>query len=317
MELLPLHNSEIKLTRIGFGCEQLGLHNWGEVNINDLELAVNVAIENGINFFDTADVYGLGKSEENLGKFLGQNRKSVNIITKFGIRFQNGERYFDSSPKWIIQALEASLKRLNTDYIDVYQLHYWDEKTNLDEIYHCLNELMISGKIRTYGFSNLAQNQLYLNSKFVDKADIFSYEYNLVNREKESLILEQQGKKVFLAYGALAQGLLSGRYKSSKDFQAGDRRATERYVNFHGEKFEQNLRIIEGINQISTNYSMKTSQIALRFVLDNLTNSSIIVGVKNPSQISDAIKVLNFNLSQLDITFIKKLNKSNGIHEQV
>ena len=317
MDLLSLHNSEIKLTRIGFGCEQLGLHNWGEVNINDLELAVNVAIENGINFFDTADVYGLGKSEENLGKFLGQNRKSVNIITKFGIRFQNGERYFDSSPKWIIQALEASLKRLNTDYIDVFQLHYWDEKTDLDEIYHCLNELMISGKIRTYGFSNLAQNQLNLNSKFVDNADIFSYEYSLVNREKESLILEQKKEKVFLAYGALAQGLLSGRYKSSKDFQAGDRRATERYVNFHGEKFEQNLRIIEGINQISNNYSMKTSQISLRFVLDNLINSSVIVGVKNPSQITDAIKVLNFNLSQLDITYLKKLSNSNGIHEQV
>lgn len=317
MELLSLHNSEIKLTRIGFGCEQLGLHNWGEVNINDLELAINEAIDNGINFFDTADVYGLGKSEENLGKFLGQNRKSVNIITKFGIRFQNGERYFDNSPKWIIQALEASLKRLNTDYIDIYQLHYWDEKTNLDEIYNCLNKLIISGKIRTYGFSNLAQNQLNLNSKFVDKADIFSYEYSLLNREKESLILEQQKKKVFLAYGALAQGLLSGRYKSSKDFQAGDRRATKSYVNFHGEKLEQNLRIIEGINHISTNYSMKTSQISLRFVLDNFTNSSIIVGVKNSCQISDAIKVLNFNLSQLDITFIKKLNKSNGIHEQV
>jgi myo-inositol catabolism protein IolS len=87
MELLPLQNSDIKLTRIGFGCEQLGLHNWGEININDLEVAVKLAVEKGINFFDTADVYGLGKSEENLGKFLGHHRKSVNIITKFGIRF--------------------------------------------------------------------------------------------------------------------------------------------------------------------------------------------------------------------------------------
>jgi myo-inositol catabolism protein IolS len=315
MELIPLHYSDIKLSRIGFGCEQLGLHNWGEVNINELELAVNVAIEKGINFFDTADVYGLGKSEENLGKFLGLNRKSVNIITKFGIRFQNREKYFDSSPRWIVQALEASLKRLNTDYIDIFQLHYWDEKTNLDEIYHCLNELMISGKIRTYGFSNLAQNQLNLRSKFIDNADIFSYEYSLVNRERESLILKQQRNKVFLAYGALAQGLLSGRYKSVKDFQVGDRRATERYVNFHGEKIEQNLRIIDGINKISNNYSMKTSQISLRFVLDNLINSSVIVGVKNSSQISDAIKVLSFNLNQSDITYLKKLSNSNGIHE--
>lgn len=317
MELLSLHNAEIKLTRIGFGCEQLGLHNWGKVDINALETAVYVAIENGINYFDTADVYGLGKSEENLGKFLGQKRKSVHIITKFGIRFHNGVRYFDSSPKWITHALEASLRRLNTDYIDVFQLHYWDEKTDLDEIYNCLNELMISGKIRTYGFSNLAQNQLNLNSKFVENTDIFSYEYSLVYRGNESLIRELQKQKVFLAYGALAQGLLSGRYKSSKDFEAGDRRATERYVNFHGEKFKQNLRIIEGISQISTNYSMKTSQISLRFVLDNLANSSVIVGVKNPSQITDAIKVLNFNLSQLDMTAIKKLYNSNGIYEQV
>jgi aryl-alcohol dehydrogenase-like predicted oxidoreductase len=309
MELVKLYNSEIKLTRIGFGCEQLGLHNWGDVNVNDVGLAINLAIENGVNFFDTADIYGLGKSEENLGKFLRKKRKSVNIITKFGIRLHNGQKYLDSSPEWMIQALDASLKRLNTDYIDIFQLHYWDEKTDLDLIYYYLNELMISGKIRTFGFSNLALNQLHLNSKFVENADIFSFEYSIINREKESLILEQQKKKVFLAYGALGQGLLSGRYKSSKDFQCGDRRATERYVNFHGEKLQKNLKIIEGIKKISDKYSMNTAQISLRFVLDNLINSSVIVGVKNPSQISDAIKVFNFSLNQVDIEYLKRISQ--------
>lgn len=315
MDSLFLQNSDIKLSRIGFGCEQLGLHNWGLVNLNDLKLAIELAVDKGINFFDTADVYGLGKSEENLGKFLGHKRKFVNIITKFGIRFQNGQKYFDSSPKWIVQALDASLKRLNTDYIDIFQLHYWDERTELDEVFNCLNDLKIGGKIRAYGFSNLAMNQFNKHSKFVKNANIFSYEYSILNRDKERIILEQQKVKVFLAYGALAQGLLSGRYKSPKDFQENDRRSTKRYINFHGKKLQRNLKIIEGIDQISNNYSMKTSQMSLKFVLESLSNSAVILGVKKPSHVTDAIEVFDFNISQTDLIHLKQLSKTNGIHK--
>ena len=124
---------DLKVSRIGFGCCPMGQHGWGITDERELIKAVHAALDCGITFVDTADVYGLGVSELVLGKALKGNRQSAVIATKFGVRTENGRTFFDNSRKWINQAVDESLSRLGTDYIDLYQLHYWDNKTPINE----------------------------------------------------------------------------------------------------------------------------------------------------------------------------------------
>ena len=128
-------NNGNKISRLIFGCEQLGGHNWGNYDVNDVINSINEALEKGLNTFDTSDVYGKGISEKLLGKVLNKRRKNAKIITKFGICFdKNGRRYENSHPDYISKAIIKSLKRLKTDYIDFYQLHSWDRSTKIDDI---------------------------------------------------------------------------------------------------------------------------------------------------------------------------------------
>src|SRR5574344_654866 len=152
MEYITLKNSDLKVSRLCMGGCPMGGYGWG-ANILEQELvdAVHCALDNGVNFFDTADVYGLGTSEKTLGKALKGNRNKAVIATKFGVRTSNGKTVYDNSPKYIEQALYASLKRLDTDYIDLYQVHYRDDKTSISSVIETLEKLRDKGYIRYFG----------------------------------------------------------------------------------------------------------------------------------------------------------------------
>lgn len=295
-----------KVSRLCFGCEQLGLHNWGTVDEKELKASVRFAVERGINFFDTADVYGMGTSEKNLSDALGADINEVFIATKFGIRFANGKRYFDNSPEWIKEALEASLKRLNRDYIDLYIMHYWDKVTPFEVILSSLLSLQERGKIKRFGFSNL--DSLEIENIFAQKSEVFSYEYSLVNRQHESVINSLISNAVFMAYGVLGQGILSGKYKSKFDFADDDRRASERYVNFHGEKLVKNLEIIDRLTIIAKKYNVGTAQVALRWVLDRYENSVGIVGIKTREQVEINTSIFDWKLTKEDLNTLDKIS---------
>lgn len=295
----------ISISRLCFGCEQLGLYNWGELNEVDLSKSVEQAVDSGVNFFDTADVYGLGSSERNLSKFLGENLSKVIISTKFGVRFNNGERYFDNSETWINQALEESLKRLRRDYIDIYVMHYWDEITPLDDVLNVLLKLQSSGKIRTFGFSNLVSEQI--DTQFALKSSVFSYEFSLINTEKEKIIEKLLEHSIFMAYGALGQGILSGKYSDSQEFKSNDRRSSNKYVNFHGDKLQKNLEIVNRITIIARKYNVTPAQVALRWLLDKYQNSVVIAGIKNVPQLKDNISIFNWKLDTEDMDTLNKL----------
>jgi myo-inositol catabolism protein IolS len=295
----------ISISRLCFGCEQLGLYNWGDLDEGDLSKAVAHAVDSGVNFFDTADVYGLGSSERNLSKFLGENLSNVIISTKFGVRFNQGQRYFDNSEVWINEALEGSLKRLGRDYIDIYIMHYWDEKTPLDEILDTLLKLQSSGKIRTFGFSNLVSEQI--GTQFASKSSVFSYEFSLINTEKEEVIKKLVEHSVFMAYGALGQGILSGKYSGSQDFKSNDRRSSDKYVNFHGGKLQKNLEIVKRITIIARKYSVTPAQVALRWLMDKYQNSVVITGIKNVHQLNDNISIFKWKLDTEDMDTLNKL----------
>ena len=141
------------------GCP-MGQYGWGEVQEKELLNAVSAAIDQGINFFDTADTYGLGTSEKTLAKALGEKRKDVIIADKFGVRVENGKTFYDNSPEYIGKALEESLKRLNTDYIDLYQVHYRDGVTPISDIIDTLEKYKQKGYIRYYGLSNIYEKDI-------------------------------------------------------------------------------------------------------------------------------------------------------------
>ncbi len=289
---------DLKVSRIGFGCCPMGQHDWGVTDEHELIKAVHAALDCGITFFDTADVYGCGVSEHVLGKALRGKRESAIIATKFGVHIENGLTYLDNSRKWINRAVEESLSRLGTDYIDLYQLHYWDKKTPINETLCALQSLRDSGKIRAFGVTNIALADHGV-TKPVDGLASFSFEYSLANRVFEPVVYANQEKSglCFLSWGSLGQGILCGKYDSAIEFSGTDRRSREVYVNFHGEKLVHNLRIVDYMRSMLPYYKDKTlSQLAIRWILDQIPFSIALTGIKREAQLQDNIGALGWKI---------------------
>lgn len=307
MEYILLRGTDLKVSRIGFGCCPMGGHGWGNTCEKDFSNAVSAALDLGVNFFDTADVYGLGLSEKRLGSYLKNNRKNSIIATKFGVKFDNkGNTYYENSKDWLREALNSSLKRLQTDYIDLYQVHYWDSKTPMEEVFLELEKCKKEGKIREYGVTNI--NPIEHDINVINSLATYSYEYSLVNRTKEFLIKEinkQNSNLLFIAWGSLGQGILSGKYVSDIRFSNADRRKKNIYQNFH-EKFETNLKIVNDLKILQNTYRDKTiSQLSIRWLLDFIPSSIALVGIKRPEQIIDIAKSVGWCFDKLHVEFLE------------
>lgn len=311
MEKIKLCNSDLSVSRLCFGGCPMGGYGWGEVSRSELIYAVNFAVDNGVNFFDTADTYGLGESERTLAEALGDKRKDVVIATKFGVRVENGKTFYDNSRDYIRTAVENSLRRLCTDYIDIYQIHYRDGITPLTEVVDTLEKLKTEGKIRYYGLSNVYEKDIYDIEKCNGNFITFQDEYSLACRKNEKDI--KKLSKTFgmnaLTWGSLGQGVLSGKYDINSKFDQNDRRSREIYSNFHGDKFKHNLKIVECLKEISAKTDKPVSAVALRFILDYIENSCIIVGVKRTKQISDNLSALGWSLSEDDINLLENISR--------
>ena len=288
----------------------MGGYGWGSVQENELIDAVHTALDNGVNFFDTADTYGLGQSEITLGKALGNRRKDAVIATKFGVRAGNGKTFYDNSPEYIEQALDASLKRLNTDYIDLYQVHYRDGVTPLSVIAETLERFKEQGMIRNYGLSNVSMADfdeiLQLKGRFVSLQD----EYSLACRknEKDLLKLSEELELTPMTWGSLGQGILTGKYDKNTSFGSDDRRSREIYVNFHGEKLLKNLEIVEEMKKIAANHNKSVAAVAIRFILDYIPDSVVLCGAKRPSQILSNIKGSGWRLTDDEIRILAEVS---------
>ena len=311
MEYITLKNSDIKVSRICMGGCPMGQYGWGDVQEQELLDTVNVAIENGVNFFDTADTYGLGKSEETLAKALGEKRQDVVIATKFGVRVENGKTFYDNSPKYIEKALTDSLRRLKTDYIDVYQIHYRDGVTPIGDVVEALEKYKAKGYIRSYGLSNIYEEDLNELKSFSGKFVSMQDEFSLACRKNEFELtdLAKQLSITPMTWGSLGQGVLTGKYDINASFGSNDRRSREIYVNFHGEKFKQNLEIVEKMRPIAEKHNVPVSAVALRFILDYLKDSVVLVGAKRPSQILGNIAATDRNLTEEEITQLEEVSR--------
>lgn len=303
METTELGTTGLQVSRLAFGGCPMGGHGWGPVSRDDFVRSINIALDSGLNFFDTADTYGLGEGERTLGEALRGRRHEAVIATKFGVRVENGHTFHDNSPAWIRTALEGSLRRLGTDHVDLYQIHYRDGVTPLAEVVGTLSELQQEGKIRHLGLSNVdrgdADDLEGMDGVFVS----FQDEFSLANRTHEGDMLALVGQFGFtpLTWGSLGQGVLTGKYDATSYFGSDDRRSRPTYVNFHGDKLSHNLRIVEVLRRISDEVGKSIPAVAIRWILDHLPGSVAIVGIKNLKQLESNLEAVGWNLRAEDI----------------
>ncbi len=307
MEYKTLFGTQLSISRLIFGCEPLGGADWGKIDENLLEQSVSKAVDLGINCFDVADVYGLGRAEERLSQLLGSKRHEVAIVSKFGVNWEKpigqnrAKTFLDCSPERVISSLEGSLQRLRVDCIPIYLIHWPDPKTPIDKTLEVLLRCQKEGKIQYFGVSNFPLT-LLRESNHLKNVGILELQYNLVDRSAEEELLPycQTEKINVFAYGALAQGLLTGKYDASTTFEKDDRR--HRLPHFQPDVIKRNLQIIDKLKTIGNQYGKTPSQVAIRWILDNPSISAAIVGAKTPYQTEMNLGALDWQLTNQELT---------------
>lgn len=299
MEKTRLGTSDLFVSRLGLGGCPLGGHGWGDVNDSNSVDAVRAALDSGINFFDTADVYGLGHSEKLLSRALGNERHEAIIATKFGVRWDEKNNFGkDISTQYLREALEASLQRLRVDCIPLYYVHWPDGKTPVEEAVEELERCRQQGKVRAIGVSNFSSAQIRQAHTIAEIASVQT-QFSLVDTEATSLepALRETGASL-VTWGSLAQGMLTGKYDANSHFGTDDRRC--RYDNFQGEKFSRNLRTVELVKQIATRLGKTPAQVAIRWLLDTPIVSCVLFGAKTPAQVHDNAGASDWSLTGED-----------------
>ncbi|MBY0031764.1 MULTISPECIES: aldo/keto reductase [Bacillus] len=308
-ETRTLGRTDLRVKRIGFGANAVGGHNLFP-NLNDetgKEL-IRTALDGGVNFIDTAFIYGLGRSEELIGEVVAERgvRDSLVIASKGAHKEVNGQIELDNSREFLRSEAENSLKRLKTDVIDLYYVHFPDGKTPLSEVAGTLKELKDEGKIRAIGASNLSFRQLQeFNAD--GYLEVFQSEYSLIQRETEHDLLpycEKNGIS-FIPYFPLASGLLTGKF--TKDTVFEDSRKNRPL--FQGEAFHQNLERVDKLRAVAEEKGVQTAHIALAWLLSQPAVDAIIPGAKRPDQLKHNLDALHVQLTEDEVQFISDIFK--------
>ncbi len=311
METVQLKGLPFPASRLCMGGCPAGEYGWGDVCREDVEAAMLHALDMGVNFFDTADTYGLGRSEETLGEIFKGRRQQVLLATKFGVRVEGGKTFFDNSPAYIETALHASLKRLRADAIDLFQVHYLDGKTPVPLLMETLIAHKQRGDIRAIGLSNIAEKDLPAFLPYADELASFQNHFSLAHRDDEQNIraIAAALSAAPLTWGSLGQGILTGKYGKDVHFEANDRRSRPIYDNFYGDKLEKNLRIVAAMGPMAEKYGVPVSSVAVRWILDALPNSVVITGVKTPAQAKDNALAFTFRLSAEELAQLDAVSR--------
>ena len=295
MEYKNLGHSGLKVSVVGLGCMNFGMMN----DASESAGIVNKAIELGVNLFDTADVYGeRGKSEEFLGKALGDRRQEVIIATKFAGPMSS--KRFDmqgGSRRYIMQAVEASLSRLGTDYIDLYQMHRFDADTPIEESLRALDDLVRQGKVRYAGCSNYAAWQITDAEWTARSANLNGFvsvqnRYSLLTRDIEKEVVPACDKfgLGILPYFPLESGLLTGKYPKGEPAPEGTR--LQKWANFAASSFSSDDKVdkVEALREVCDRYDHALLDMAMGWLASRPTVSSVIAGVTSTQQLEQNVK---------------------------
>lgn len=290
-------SNNVKVSTLCFGCEPLGGTDWGEINVKDIEEAIEYAVYKGVNFFDTADIYGLGLSETRLSKILGSKRHDLQIATKGGVSWDKpidqvrANIKFDNSPKYLKKAIDNSLKRLKLDKLPIYYIHWPDNITDIRATFEFLNSQQENGKIGLIGCSNFTSLQMAEASE-VANVSFAQLPLNLISGNLSDDIVSVCNKfdiKV-VAYNVLESGLLTGKYDDKSKFSEDDRRS--KLAIFKGEAFENALKIVDLSKEKAKKLNLSLSEYSIKMVLEEENVCSVITGIKNIKQIQENIKAV-------------------------
>ncbi|QWU14833.1 Predicted oxidoreductase [Paenibacillus sophorae] len=302
-----LGRTDLYVTPIGLGTNAVGGHNLFR-NLNDEtgKEMVRTALEHGINFLDTAYIYGPERSEQLIGEVLKEkgNRDEIIIATKGAHKLVGSDIVFDNSPAFLEASVDASLKRLQTDYIDLYYIHFPDENTPKDEAVGALQRLKEAGKIRAIGVSNFNIDQLREGNRN-GYVDVIQSEYSLLARqaEKDLLPYAKEHGISFIPYFPLASGLLAGKYDRNATFS--DIRANN--PQFAGEAFVRNLEKVDQLRGIAKSKDTEVANLVLAWYLTRDEIDSLIPGAKKPEQILANLKTLDVKLNADEIAKIDNI----------
>ena len=304
MEYKRLGLTNLEISRIGFGCWAIGGHGYGSVDDQESIKAIQKALDIGVNFFDTADVYGFGHSEEILSKALGSQRDKVVVATKFGVAWdEKGNTFKDCSAERVVEALEASLTRLKMDCIPLYQIHWYDDKTPISEVMGTLEKCRDAGKILHIGCCNFSKD-LILRASNINRVESYQCLYNLAKRQNENIIKhssEELGMNV-LAYGVIGRGVFSAKYNKSSEFGENDTRVKD--PNFHGVQYDKHILIAGQLSEIGKKYGKSAAQVGIRWALENSNVTCAITGSKTPEQVYENVGSVGWALDQNDMGLI-------------
>ena len=329
MEKIQLGNSDLKITPVTFGAWAIGGWMWGGANEKDAVEAIHASVDAGITTIDTAPVYGFGKSEELVGKAIKEagKRDQVQILTKYGLRWDTdkGEYYFDTEDdkgntiklykyagkENIIKECEESLKRLQTDYIDLYQIHWPDKTTPIEESMEAVQKLKDDGKIKEAGVCNYSVDEIKIAEKVIA---IISNQvpYSMVNRtiEKDVTPYCREKNIGILAYSPLQRGLLTGKISEDHDFNYGDHRPSTPF--FKPENIKKTNQFLAGIESIARDHYISKAQLVINWTIQQPGITSALVGARNRKQVEDNARAVSFRLSREEINLInQKLSELN------
>lgn len=298
MEYHNIAETGIYASRIGLGTWAIGGREWGGTDINESVRTIHAALDKGINLIDTAPIYGLGLSEEIVGKAVSQKkRENIYIATKLGLQWNaNNQVYRNSEPPRIREEIEASLKRLRTDYIDIYQIHWPDPLVAMEEAASELAKLRKEGKIRAIGVSNFSASEM---DEFRLTAPIHTAQppYNLFEREAEMQVLPYCKKNdiTTLLYSSLCRGLLSGNMSKKRKLSEDDVRNSD--PKFQEPRFSQYLNAVDRLESMAVNrYGKHIIHLALRWVLDQPGANIALWGARHPNQLDPITEIWNWSL---------------------
>jgi aryl-alcohol dehydrogenase-like predicted oxidoreductase len=311
MEFVDISGTSIRASRVALGTWAIGGWMWGGSNESDAIGTIHAALDRGINLIDTAPVYGFGRSEEIVGKALaeGGRRKRVYIATKVGLDWKDGKPFRNASKARIVEEAEASLRRLRTDVIDLYQVHWPDPNTPIAEVAEAMGELHRTGKIRAIGVSNFSPAQM---KEFRKAAPLHTAQppYNLFERAIEDDVLPYCRARniAMLAYGSLCRGLLSGGMSRSTRFTGDDLRKSD--PKFREPRYEQYLAAVEKLDQFAqARFGKRVIHLAARWVLDRGDANIALWGARRADQLSPIADVVGWHIDKEAMDEIDRILK--------
>jgi len=309
IELTQIPGTTLKPSRIALGTWAIGGWMWGGSDDALSIRTIQSAVDRGITLIDTAPVYGFGHSEEIVGKALaeGGRRAKVTIATKVALDWKDGKPFRDASRTRIMKEIDDSLHRLQTDVIDLYQVHWPDPSVPIEETAGAMKDLLRAGKIRAIGVSNFSPKQM---EAFRAVAPLHTDQppYNMFEREVEQEILPYAGRNkiVTLAYGALCRGLLAGKMTAATNFPADDLRASD--PKFRAPRFEQYLQAVKQLDRFAQdNYGKRVVHLALRWILDKQGEGFALWGARKPEQLDPIDQVYGWKLDAAALAEIDRI----------